>query len=204
MTHAQPAQNYGYAAEDRAAVDEGLQRRRYGGFHFGAALYGWLVSTGIGAILVTVLAAAGGAVAVTSMSSQQILNSPSIATIGWVSGIVFLAILAIGYYAGGYVAGRLSRFDGARQGLGVWLISIAIMILLALAGVALGAKYNILQQMNLPHIPVQQGSFTTGGIIASAAALVVSLLAALAGGKTGERYHRKVDAAGIVHHRAAM
>jgi hypothetical protein len=34
------------------------------------------------------------------------------------------------------------------------------------------------------------------GLIALAAILVGTALAALAGGKTGERYHRKVDRAG--------
>ena len=44
---------------------------------------------------------------------------------------------------------------------------------------------------------VDEGSPTTGGIIALAAVLVGSLLAAVIGGKTGERYHKKVDRAGL-------
>ena len=37
-------------------------------------------------------------------------------TIGLVGGALLLAALMIAYFAGGYVAGRMSRFDGARQG----------------------------------------------------------------------------------------
>ena len=36
-------------------------------------------------------------------------------------GIALLVALLIAYFSGGYVAGRMSRFDGARQGIGVWI-----------------------------------------------------------------------------------
>jgi hypothetical protein len=42
-------------------------------------------------------------------------------TIGTAGGIGLLVILALAYFCGGYVAGRMARFDGARQGIGVWL-----------------------------------------------------------------------------------
>ena len=38
-------------------------------------------------------------------------------TVSLVAAIVLVAVLALAYYTGGYVAGRMSRFDGARQGL---------------------------------------------------------------------------------------
>ena len=37
---------------------------------------------------------------------------------------------------------------------------------------------------------------TTGGIVALVAAVLLTLLAAMTGGKTGERYHKKVDRVG--------
>ena len=46
-------------------------------------------------------------------------------------------------------------------------------------------------------IPVGEGALTTGGLIALSAAIVLgTLLAAVAGGKAGTHYHRKVDRAG--------
>jgi hypothetical protein len=69
---------------------------------------------------------------------------------------------------------------------------------LAAAGALLGAKYNVLGQLNLPRIPVDEGALTTGGLIALAAIVVGTLLAAIAGGKAGTRFHRKVDRAGLV------
>jgi hypothetical protein len=103
----------------------------------------------------------------------------------------------IAYYCGGYVAGRMSRFDGARQGFGAWLFGIAVTLLLALAAVILGSEYNVLEQMNLPALPVGESTLTTGGAIALAAVVLGTLLAAIVGGKAGERYHRKVDRAGF-------
>ena len=52
-------------------------------------------------------------------------------TIGIVGGICLLVIALIAYFAGGYVAGRMSRFDGGRQGLAVWIWSVAVVVVLA-------------------------------------------------------------------------
>ncbi len=107
-------------------------------------------------------------------------------------------ILLLAYYAGGYVAGRMTRFSGPKQGLGVWIIALAVTVVLAVAGALLGAQYNVLSRLNLPRIPIDEGSLATGAAIALVIVLVATLLAAIAGGKVGERYHRKVDRVGVV------
>jgi hypothetical protein len=175
------------------------QRDEFGGLNWGAAFFGWLVAIGVAALLTAILSAAGAAIGLTQSSpSQAGTQAQSNAdTVGIVGGIVLLVILGIAYYAGGYVAGRMSRFDGPRQGLGVWLIGLIITVVLAVAGVVLGAKYNVLSQLNLPRIPVDEGSLTTGGLIALVAIVVVTLLAAMAGGKQGTHYHRKIDRTGV-------
>jgi hypothetical protein len=181
---------------EHAVVDHDAQRAAYGGIHFGAALFGWLTSTGIAAILLSIFAAAGGAFAVNKVNSGAV-TADTTNTVGLASGILFLAVLAIAYYAGGYVAGRLSRFDGMSQGFTTWLIGVIVTLLLGGAGAAIGSKYNVLQQMNLPHLPVGS-SFTTGGLVVSVLALLLTLGAAILGGKMGERYHRKIDAEGHI------
>jgi len=174
----------------------GRQREEFGGLNWGSAFFGWLVAIGVASLLTAILSAAGAAIGLTSASSSD--ASSNAGTVGIVGGIVLLAVLAIAYYAGGYVAGRMSRFDGPRQGLGVWLIGLIVTVVLAVAGVVLGAKYNVLSQLNLPRIPVDEGALTTGGLIALAAIVIGTLLAAIVGGKAGTHFHRKVDRAGLV------
>jgi hypothetical protein len=118
-------------------------------------------------------------------------------TIGIVGGILLIGVLAIAYYCGGYVSGRMSRFDGARQGFGTWVIGLFVTIVLAVAGAIFGSEYNVLESLNLPRIPIDEGSLTTGAAIALVAVVVLTLLAALGGGKAGERYHRRIDRAGF-------
>jgi len=72
-----------------------------------------------------------------------------------------------------------------------------VTVVLAIAGAVLGAEYNVLDQLDLPAVPVGDTEFATGGAIALAVVVVGTLLAALSGGKSGERYHRKVDRAGF-------
>lgn len=178
-------------ADDRSMA---VVRSSFGSFKWGAAFFGWLVSTGLAAVLTGILGAAGGALAVTHIDASN-LSAGTVSTISLWSGIVFLIILAISYYAGGYVASRMTRFSGARQGFGVWAIGLILTVVLALVGAMLGAKYNVLQQINLPHVPIKQGVFTTGGLIASLLAILITLLSAIAGGLAGQRYHHKVDRA---------
>jgi hypothetical protein len=171
------------------------QRDEFGGFSWGSDFFGWLVAVGIAALLTAIVAAAGAATGLTDEldSADATANAE---TIGLGGGIALRVVLAIAYYAGGYVAGRMARFDGARQGLGVWIVGLLMMILLAAAGIALGSEYNVFSQLNLPRIPIDEGSLTTGGVVALIAAVVVTVFAAMAGGKVGERFHRRVDRVG--------
>jgi hypothetical protein len=163
------------------------QRDEFGGINWGAAFFGWLVAVGLAAILIGLVAGAGAAVGLTQLSGADT------ETIGIGGGIALLVVLMIAYYAGGYVAGRMSRFDGARQGAGAWLMGILITIVLGVVAAVLGDQYNVLSQLNLPRIPIGAETLTTGGIVATVVVLAGSLLAAVAGGKVGERYHRRID-----------
>jgi hypothetical protein len=171
-----------------------IQRDEFGGLNWGAALFGWLVAVGIATLLTAILSAAGAAIGLTKSSPSEAASSAD--TIGIVGAVLFLLVLALAYYAGGYVAGRMSRFDGPRQGAGVWVIGLLVTVLLAVAGVLLGAKYNVLSQLSLPRIPVDEGSLTAGGVITLVAVVLGTLLAAVLGGKAGTRYHRKIDRIG--------
>jgi hypothetical protein len=172
------------------------QHERFGGIKWGAAFFGWLSANGLAVLLIAILSAAGVAVGLTEGLPSADEATQNADTIGIGGGIAVLVLLFIAYFAGGYVAGRMARFDGVRQGVATWLVGLLVVVALAVAGVIFGSKYNVLQQLNLPRIPVDEGTATTGGIIALIAILLVTLAGAILGGKTGERYHRKVDRAG--------
>jgi hypothetical protein len=182
------------------------QHERFGGIHWGAAFFGWLSANGLAVLLMAVVSAAGVAIGYTATAGNLDVNRQraengvlgSSEQIGIAGGITALVILAVAYFAGGYVAGRMSRFDGIRQGLAVWLIGLIAVILLAAAGTIFGARYNVLAELDLPRIPVDEGTATTGAIVALVAILLVSAFASMLGGKAGERYHRKIDRAPFV------
>jgi hypothetical protein len=167
------------------------QRAEYGGLNWGAAFFGWLVAVGMAAILLGLLSAAGTAFGLTEVSDAEAKANAE--TIGLVGGILLVAVVAIAYFFGGYVSGRMSRFDGGRQGLGTWALGVAVTVVLAVAGAIFGAEYNVLDALGLPNIPIDRGTLTVGAAVALIAVLVLSLLTAMAGGKAGERYHRKID-----------
>lgn len=173
-------------------VVQARRREEFGGFNLGAAFFGWLVAIALTVLLAGIVGAIAAGVGSTVEVSQSEAEREA-GTIGIATGIALLVVLMIAYFAGGYVAGRMSRFDGGRQGIGVWVIGVIVTLLVALLGALFGAEYNIFDRVSLPSIPVPTDNLTTGGIIAIAAIVVGSLLAAILGGKVGERYHKKVD-----------
>jgi hypothetical protein len=171
------------------------QREEFGGINWGAAFFGWLVAVGLGSLLVGLLAAAGAAVGLTALTDADAAGNATEIGLGGVIGL--LLALAAAYFAGGYVAGRMSRFDGARQGLGTWLLGLVVTIVLAVVGAVLGSEYNVLERLELPAVPVGDSELATGGALALAIVVVGTLIASVAGGKAGERYHRRVDRVGF-------
>jgi hypothetical protein len=171
------------------------QREEFGGTNWGAAFFGWLVAIGVAVILLAILSAAGAAFGLTDVSKSQAQANAE--TIGIVGALLLIAVLTIAYYCGGYVSGRMSRFDGGRQGFGTWVIGLIVTIVAAAAGALFGSEYNVLERLNLPYIPIDNGTLTAGAAFTLAAVVVLTLLAAMGGGKAGERYHRKIDRFGF-------
>src|SRR5688500_8939359 len=188
----------GASASRGAALDSvAAQRASFGGIKWGAAFFGWLSANGLAVILVALLSAAGVALGLAENVDTADEAAEQAETLGIGGGIAVLAVLFLAYLAGGYVAGRMARFDGARQGLAVWIVGLLVVLVLAGVGVVLGSQYNVLNQLNLPRIPIDEGTATTAGIITLVAILVVTLLGAVLGGKMGDRYHRKIDRVGF-------
>ena len=176
--------------------DDALQRKRYGGVNWGAGFFGWLVVVAMTLLLaaavgtaVLALARTGDVVDVQALSESR--NG------GLVAAGVLVGALLISYFAGGYVAGRMSRFDGGKQGVAVWVTSLLLSGGLVGAGLLFGGP-ELLDQADLPTFDLSIEATSVVVLGAAAAALVGSLLAAVLGGKVGCRYHRKVDDAAYI------
>lgn len=181
--------------EDREAM-AAEQRRRFGGVKPGSAFFGWLTATGMSVLLTALLTAAGAGVGISTGTDAGKLAGQAAPTVGIAGAIAVAVILFVSYYCGGYVAGRMARFDGARQGLAVWLWALAIAVVFALLVVAAGTRFNVLSTLNsFPRIPVDEGTLTTGGTIVLIAGALITLAGAVLGGVAGMRYHRRVDRA---------
>lgn len=185
---------------DRRAV-VAAERERFGGVKVGSAFFGWLTAVGTAVLLTALLVAAGTAVGLSSETTPseaatEVTGDP--ATVGVVGAVALGVVLFAAYYCGGYVAGRMARFDGARQGIAVWLWALVVAVVVAVVGAVAGSEFNVLARLDgFPRIPVGEGELTGSGIVAAVVAVVTSLGGAILGGLAGMRYHRRVDRAGL-------
>lgn len=178
------------------------EKDEFGGVKIGLAFFGWLTATGTAVLLTAFVATAGVALGVATRTDARAAASEAVQdpkAIGLLGGLVLLVVLFVSYYCGGYVAGRMARFHGLRQGLAVWLWALLIAAIVAVLAALAGSQYDVLSRLNsFPRIPVSQGSLTTGGLIALGGAAAGSLTGALIGGFAGMRFHRRVDRARLI------
>jgi hypothetical protein len=188
--------------DDTTALDRrevvSRQKDAFGGMKLGSCFFGWLTASGTAVLLAALVTGVGAALGLTSDVDVTNPTPAQAESISFVGGIVLLALIFVAYLAGGYVAGRMARFNGLRQGLGVWLWAVIMAILVAVAGWLAGAEFDIFAQVNsFPRLPVNEGTLTTEGIIVAIGVVAASLVGALLGGLAGMRYHRRVDRAGL-------
>jgi len=179
---------------EKRVYDEGRAKERFGGANLGAAFFGWLVAVGMTALLTGILAVVATAIGY----SEEITVSDAqraAGTVTFVTAIVLLAVLLVAYYAGGYVAGRMSRFDGGRQGVAMWFVGLLVTAVAAVLGWVAGDQYNLFDRVDVPRIPIPTDDVTLGGIVTGVLVLLGTLLAAILGGIVGRRYHARVDRA---------
>lgn len=175
-------------------VDDEAAHDRFGGLNWGSAFFGWLVAIGMTVLLAGIVGAIASAVGATTGFSLDEAEREA-ATVG-VAGAIGLGVeVGLAYLAGGYVAGRMSRFDGARQGVGVWVVGLVVMAVSAVVGWIAGSEFNAFDRLNLPELElsISGDAAAVGGVITGIVILVLTLLMAMAGGRLGERYHHRVD-----------
>src|SRR4051794_27117257 len=109
------------AGRTESLHDDVLEREKseFGGMKFGSAFFGWLTATGTAVLLTALVAAAGAAVGLGTSggSADKAVDqaNKNASTVGIVGAIALVVVLFVAYFCGGYVAGRMARFDGAKQ-----------------------------------------------------------------------------------------
>lgn len=177
------------------------EKEKFGGFKFGAAFFGWLTAMGTVVLLTALVAAIGAAIGAstgTTVDDAADAAADDPGATGVIGIVVIALVLLVGYFAGGYVAGRMARFSGAKQGIAVWLWAIVIAVVVAIVTAIAGSQWDILGNLGgFPQIPVTPETATTTGILTALGAAVITLIGAILGGMAGMRYHRRIDRVGL-------
>jgi len=184
---------YFEAAEER----EDRLRDMYGGVDWLASFLGLIFALVLGALF----SATAGLVLVPfglplDLSNGQLGTSA-------ITGLALLGVLIfLTYFFGGYVAGRLARFDGGRNGAMVLVWTFIVVLILALAAVVFSGF--------LPDVAAERIANTVDGLLSTAgdlaaagvvgivtalAAVLLALLGGFLGGRLGSRYHSEIDRA---------
>ena len=166
---------------------------RFGGFDWWPDFIGWAVAVVFTLLFAGIAAAIVGGVGyqldapVSTTDLESNLESKTLGIGGLVGGLV---AVFLGYLVGGYTAGRMARFDGVKNGIGVVIWTIVMAIVLGVLGVVFGDQFDLTQRLRLN---IDRQTLTTAGVISLAVTLVVMLAGAVLGGKLGAGYHRKID-----------
>lgn len=207
----------GRHADDRTELDEPgqdfvpsrgdvlhRQKDRFGGIKWGSAFFGWLTAIGTAVLLFALLTAIGAMIGLSltddarNAAGQATQNPGVTRTAGVTGAIVAAAVLLVAYYCGGYVAGRMARFNGVKQGIAVWVWTIVMTVVVAIIAAVVGDRFDIAGSVGgLPKLPVGADAVTATTIVGAVFALVVALAGAILGGLAGMRFHRKVDRADL-------
>ncbi|MCC3266054.1 TIGR04086 family membrane protein [Arthrobacter gengyunqii] len=171
----------------------GREKEQFGGVKIGSAFFGWLAAAGTTVLLSAIATAFGAALLANNVDAGEAAADPQGAGVAGV--ILLMVILFVAYFCGGYVAGRMARFNGLMQGVAVWIWGIVIALVLALIGAIASSELDINAQLNT--YPQLSGDNMTAAIISAVIAALVALGGAILGGLAGMRFHRRVDRAGL-------
>jgi hypothetical protein len=161
-------------------------RERFGGIDIPASLVGMLTALSTVLILAGLVGAAFGVVGYQTGLEQDAQDLSNGSLIGGV------AILFVAYLIGGWAAGRIARYDGARNGFATGVWTLIFGAILAALGAWAGSEYDVFQNVELPQW-FDSDAFTTTAIASGIGAIAAMFAGGILGGLWGERYHRRAD-----------
>lgn len=176
-----------------AATALSMQKSRYSRMHLLPGLLGWLITIslmdgGLWAIQSwQTLTGQSESIEYASVVSRLFSGASNAVPVA----VALSVLIFFAYLVGGYAAGRMARFAGAKQGIAVWLWQIMALILGSLATFLAPQLF----QNGVASLSLQKliaGDFANG-LLAVLLVLALSFLGAILGGLLGRLYHRRVD-----------
>ena len=191
-----PAGDAGAAGSEpilTAATALSMQKSRYSRMHLLPGLLGWLMTIslmdgGLWAIQSWLtLTGQSESIEYASVVSRLFSGASNAVPVA----VALSVLIFFAYLVGGYAAGRMARFAGAKQGIAVWLWQIMALILGSLATFLTPQLFqNSVASLSLQKLIA--GDFANG-LLAVLLVLALSFLGAILGGLCGRLYHRRVD-----------
>lgn len=179
------------------AMEEREERLRdiYGGADWLASFLGFVFALVAGAVLALIPAMVLIPLGFT-MDFSGDLGAAAITGL-----VITVVVLFLMYFFGGYVAGRLARFNGGLNGIMLLAWTVIVAILLLLAGgifsgfLPSGFVEGIQSAIQDALIPTFNDLVSQGvvGIVILVVAVLAIVLGAFFGGRAGGRYHRDID-----------
>ena len=176
-----------------AATALSMQKSRYSRMHLLPGLLGWLITIslmdgGLWAIQSWLtLTGQSESIEYASVVSRLFSGASNAVPVA----VALSVLIFFAYLVGGYAAGRMARFAGAKQGIAVWLWQIMALIIGSLATFLAPQLF----QNGVASLSLQKliaGDFANG-LLAVLLVLALSFLGAILGGLLGRLYHRRVD-----------
>lgn len=176
-----------------AATALSMQKSRYSRMQLLPGLLGWLITIslmdgGLWAIQSWLtLTGQSESIEYASVVSRLFSGASNAVPVA----VALSVLIFFAYLVGGYAAGRMARFAGAKQGISVWLWQIMALILGSLATFLAPQMF----QNGVASLSLQKliaGDFANG-LLAILLVLALSFLGAILGGLCGRLYHRRVD-----------
>jgi uncharacterized membrane protein len=168
-------------------------RSRFGRGDIVASLLGMLTALG-SMVFLGALFAAGAA----NVELQlNLLTDGALNEVEIVGAIAAAAVIFVSFLLGGIAAGRISRYDGGLNGMGAALWFLLLLAVFAALGAWVGDEYNAFAAADLPNwvAQIDVDDVTGAAIVMSIVSVVLVFLGGYLGGRIGESYHRRVDAA---------
>jgi hypothetical protein len=167
---------------------------RFGKADLVASLVGMFAGLGVLVFLGALLAAGADSIdfQLNLINEEGGLDEASILGLVVAAVVVFISFLV-----GGYAAGRMARYSGGLNGLGAGLWLTLLVAVFAALGAWVGAEYNAFSQLDLPNwfSQIDTDELTTMAVVATVVMVAATLAGGYIGGRIGETYHTRVDAA---------